>query len=154
MAELDGSQIVYDLYCGTGTIANYVAGKSKKVIGVEQLPEAIEDAKENAINNGIKNTEFYAGDLKDTLDEDFVKKVGHPDLIIVDPPRNGLHKDVVGELNRLKAKQVIYVSCNSATQARDLELLNETYKITALQAIDLFPHTVHVENVALLILRS
>ncbi len=152
-AELTGDDLVYDLYTGTGTIANFVAGKVRKVIGIEYVPEAIEDAKVNSELNGIKNTLFYAGDMKDILNEDFIKEHGRPDVIITDPPRAGMHDDVVKTILNAEPKRIVYVSCNSATQARDLNLLDEKYEVTAVQPVDMFPHTHHVENVVKLELR-
>jgi 23S rRNA (uracil1939-C5)-methyltransferase len=142
--------IVYDLYTGTGTIANFIAGRVKKVIGVEYVPEAIEDAKINAEINGINNTSFYAGDIKTVLNLDFFAKNGNPDIIITDPPRAGMHEDVINFLLKSEARKIVYVSCNPATQARDLALLSEDYKVVKTQPVDMFPHTHHVENVVLL----
>ena len=149
-AGLTGSELVYDLYTGTGTIAQFVAAKAKKVIGVEAVPEAIEDAKENARNNNITNTEFYVGDMKKVFTKEFIRQHGHPDVIITDPPRDGMHKDVVAQIIGILPQRIVYVSCNSATQARDLALLDEHYKITRTQAVDMFPQTFHVENVVCL----
>ncbi|MDW8296791.1 MAG: 23S rRNA (uracil(1939)-C(5))-methyltransferase RlmD, partial [Raineya sp.] len=146
-ANLQGNEIVYDLYTGTGTIANFVARKAKRVIGIEYIPEAIEDAKINAQINDITNTEFFAGDIKDLLNYDFVKKHGKPDVIITDPPRAGMHESVVRTILQLAPQKIVYVSCNPATQARDVALLAEKYQITAVQPVDMFPHTYHVENV-------
>jgi 23S rRNA (uracil1939-C5)-methyltransferase len=153
-AGLSGNEIVYDLYTGTGTIANFVASKAKKVIGIEYVPEAIVDAKINSANNNISNTSFYAGDMKDILTYDFIKENGKPDVIIVDPPRAGMHEDVVRTLLLAEAQKVVYVSCNSATQARDLNLLDQKYKVIKVQPVDMFPHTHHAENVVLLQLKS
>lgn len=150
-AALTGNEVVYDLYTGTGTIANFVARQAKKVIGIEYVPEAIEDAKKNAEKNGLSNTAFYAGDMKDILNEDFLEANGQADVIITDPPRAGMHKDVVQTLLRTRAQRIVYVSCNPATQARDLQLLEEAYETVKIQPVDMFPHTHHVENVALLI---
>ncbi len=152
-AGLTGEELVYDLYTGTGTIANFVARKARKVIGIEYVPEAIEDAKVNSEINGIDNTEFYAGDMKDILTEDFIAANGRPDVIITDPPRAGMHPDVVQTIIRTSAKRIVYVSCNPATQARDLALLDQYYKVKAVQPVDMFPHTPHVENVVLLEIR-
>ena len=152
-ANLSGKEVVYDLYTGTGTIANFVAKKAKKVIGIEYVPEAIEDAKLNSINNQINNTTFYAGDMKDILNENFIKENGQPDVIIVDPPRAGMHEDVAKTILHTNANKIVYVSCNSATQARDLNLLDEKYKVQKVQPVDMFPHTHHVENVVLLELK-
>lgn len=152
-AGLTGEELVYDLYTGTGTIANLVARKARKVIGIEYVPEAIEDAKVNSEINGIGNTEFYAGDMKDILTDDFIAANGRPDVIITDPPRAGMHPDVVQTIIRTGAKRIVYVSCNPATQARDLALLDQYYKVKAVQPVDMFPHTPHVENVVLLEIR-
>lgn len=152
-AELTGNELVYDLYTGTGTIANFVAKSARKVIGIEYVPEAIEDAKINSQINGIENTLFFAGDMKDVLNEAFIKEHGKPDVIITDPPRAGMHNDVIKAILSAEPKRIVYVSCNSATQARDLGLLDEKYKVTAVQPIDMFPHTHHVENVVLLQIR-
>lgn len=154
MAGLTGEELVYDLYTGTGTIANFIAGNSKRVVGLEYVAPAIEDAKINSAINGITNTEFHAGDIKDLLDESFLNDHGHPDTIITDPPRVGMHEDVCKMLLRSNAKKIVYVSCNPATQARDLKTLSEKYVITAVQPVDMFPHTMHVENVACLVLRN
>ena len=147
MAKLTGDELVYDLYTGTGTIANFVARQAKKVIGIEYVPEAIEDAKLNSNVNGINNTLFYAGDMKDILTDEFVKKHGVPDVMIIDPPRAGMHEDVVKVILNAEPKRIVYVSCNPATQARDLAMLNAKYKVTEIQPVDMFPHTQHVENV-------
>lgn len=152
-AKLSGEELVYDLYTGTGTIAQFVSKKAKKVIGVESVPEAIEDAKLNAQNNQINNVEFHVGDMKKVFTAGFVTQHGIPDVIITDPPRDGMHKDVVAQLLSIKAKKIVYVSCNSATQARDLALLDSLYKVTKTQAVDMFPQTHHVENVVLLELK-
>ena len=149
-AGLTGDELVYDLYTGTGTIAQFVAAKAKKVIGVEAVPEAITDAKENAKNNNITNTEFFAGDMKKVFTEDFIRQHGHPDIIITDPPRDGMHKDVIAQIIGILPQRIVYVSCNSATQARDLALLDDYYKVTRTQAVDMFPQTFHVENVVCL----
>lgn len=149
-AGLTGKELVYDLYTGTGTIANFVAKKAHKVIGIEYVPEAIEDAKINSQINNISNTLFYAGDMKDILVDEFINEHGHPDVIITDPPRAGMHPDVVQTIINAAPKRIVYVSCNPATQARDLQLLDGTYKVTAVQPVDMFPHTPHVENVVLL----
>lgn len=149
-AGLTGDELVYDLYTGTGTIAQFVAKNSKKVIGVEAVPEAIESAKRNAAQNGIENCSFYCGDMKEIFDDEFISKNGHPDLIITDPPRDGMHKNVVETILRISPERIVYVSCNSATQARDLALMKENYKITKVQPVDMFPQTAHVENVVLL----
>ena len=150
LAGLTGKETVYDLYTGTGTIANFVARKAQKVIGIEYVPEAIEDAKVNSALNNIHNTLFYAGDMKDVLNEEFIRRHGHPDVIITDPPRAGMHKDVVDTILKAAPDRIVYVSCNSATQARDLSLMDADYKVMAVQAVDMFPHTHHVENIVLL----
>lgn len=152
-ANLKGDELVYDLYTGTGTIAQFIAKKAKKVVGIESVPEAIIDAKFNAKNNNINNVEFFVGDIKSVFSSDFIQQNGLPDVIITDPPRDGMHKDVVEQILSVKPAKVVYVSCNSATQARDLALMNDLYKITKTQAVDMFPQTHHVENVVLLELR-
>lgn len=152
-AGLTGEEVVYDLYTGTGTIANFVARSAKKVVGIEYVPEAIEDAKVNSDINGIGNTLFFAGDMKDILTDDFIAGHGRPDVIITDPPRAGMHPDVVETILRAKPRRIVYVSCNPATQARDLQLLDRLYKVVAVQPVDMFPHTPHVENVAALELK-
>lgn len=144
------SPLVYDLYTGTGTIANFVASRAREVIGIEYVPEAIEDAKVNSQINGITNTKFFAGDMKDILTEDFIAEHGRPDIIITDPPRAGMHADVVNVILKAAPQRIVYVSCNPATQARDLALLDSDYKVTRIQPVDMFPHTQHVENVVLL----
>ena len=149
-ANLSGNELVYDLYTGTGTIANFVAHKAKKVIGIEYVPEAIEDAKVNSEINNITNTLFYAGDMKDILTDDFIAEHGHPDVIITDPPRAGMHQDVVDVILNAYPERIVYVSCNPATQARDLALMDAKYKVAKVQPVDMFPHTPHVENVVLL----
>lgn len=153
-AGLTGDELVYDLYTGTGTIANFVARKASKVIGIEYVADAIEDAKINSEVNGINNTEFYAGDMKDVLTTDFIASHGHPDVMIVDPPRAGMHQDVVDVILNASPSRIVYVSCNPATQARDIALLDAKYKVTAVQPVDMFPHTQHVENVVRLELRD
>lgn len=150
LAGLTGKETVYDLYTGTGTIANFVARKAARVIGIEYVPEAIEDAKINSAVNAIGNTAFYAGDMKDVLNDEFIAAHGHPDVIITDPPRAGMHPDVVATILKAAPDRIVYVSCNSATQARDLHLMDEQYKVMAVQAVDMFPHTHHVENIVLL----
>lgn len=150
LAGLTGKEVVYDLYTGTGTIANFIARKAQKVVGIEYVPEAIEDAKVNSALNGIDNTLFYAGDMKDVLNEEFIARHGRPDVIITDPPRAGMHKDVVDTILKAAPERIVYVSCNSATQARDLNLMDSDYKVMAVQAVDMFPHTHHVENIVLL----
>ena len=152
-AELTGEELVFDLYTGTGTIANFVAKQAKQVIGIEYVPEAIEDAKVNAKLNLLDNTLFFAGDMKDILNEDFIAQYGRPDVIITDPPRAGMHEDVVKTILFAEPRRIVYVSCNPATQARDLALLDEKYEVTKVQPVDMFPHTQHVENVVQLRLR-
>ena len=149
-AALTGSELVYDLYTGTGTIANFVARKAQKVIGIEYVPEAIEDAKVNSAINHIDNTLFYAGDMKNILTDDFIAEHGRPDVIITDPPRAGMHADVVKVILNAEPQRIVYVSCNPATQARDLQLLDAQYRVVQVQPVDMFPHTPHVENVVLL----
>ena len=146
-AELTGDELVYDLYTGTGTIANFVSRQARQVIGIEYVPEAIEDAKVNSKINNIENTLFFAGDMKDILNDDFIAVHGRPDVIITDPPRAGMHEDVVNVILNAEPKRIVYVSCNPATQARDLALLDAKYKVTKVQPVDMFPHTQHVENV-------
>lgn len=149
-AGLTGKELVYDLYTGTGTIANFVSRQARQVIGIEYVPEAIEDAKVNAALNGFENTLFYAGDMKDILTQDFINRHGRPDVVITDPPRAGMHKNVIDTILFAAPKRIVYVSCNPATQARDLELLNGEYTVRKVQPVDMFPHTHHVENVVLL----
>ena len=149
-ANLTGNELVYDLYTGTGTIAQFVAKKAKKVIGVEAVPDAIKAAKENAKHNKIDNVEFFVGDMKSVFNSEFITTHGHPDVIITDPPRDGMHKDVVQHLLTILPDKIVYVSCNSATQARDLAMMDSNYKVTKTQAVDMFPQTHHVENVVLL----
>lgn len=153
-AQLTGDEIVYDLYTGTGTIANFVARNAKKVVGVEYVEPAIEDAKINSKLNNIDNTVFYAGDMAKVLNAKFVEENGHPDVVITDPPRAGMHPDVLENLLEMEAKRIVYVSCNPASQARDLAILEQKYKITKVQPVDMFPHTHHVENVVCLELKS
>jgi 23S rRNA (uracil1939-C5)-methyltransferase len=152
-AGLTGNEIVYDLYTGTGTIAQFVSKKAKKVIGVEAVPEAIIDAKANAERNSISNCTFFVGDMKNVFNEEFITKHGHPDVIITDPPRDGMHKDVVDQILKIAPKRVVYVSCNSATQARDLAIMDEKYRVVRVRPVDMFPQTHHVENVVLLELK-
>ncbi|MDE6854674.1 MAG: 23S rRNA (uracil(1939)-C(5))-methyltransferase RlmD [Muribaculaceae bacterium] len=152
-ARLTGDELVYDLYTGTGTIANFVSRSARRVVGIEYVPEAIEDAKVNSARNGIDNTVFYAGDMKDVLTDAFIAEHGSPDVMIVDPPRAGMHGDVVETILRACPPVIVYVSCNPATQARDLELLDGSYKVEAVQPVDMFPHTQHVENVVRLVRR-
>ena len=149
-AGLTGNELVYDMYTGTGTIANFVARKSRQVIGIEYVPEAIEDAKVNSEINGIDNTLFFAGDMKDMLTQEFINQYGRPDVIITDPPRAGMHTDVIDTILFAEPVRIVYVSCNPATQARDLQLLDAKYRVKAVQPVDMFPHTHHVENVVLL----
>ncbi len=153
-AGFKGDELVYDMYTGAGTIANFIAGQVKQVIGVEYVPSSIEDAKINSAINDITNTKFYAGDMKDVLNADFVAEHGKPDVIITDPPRAGMHPDVVNRLMEIEADRIVYVSCNPATQARDLLVLKEKYEIVKIQPVDMFPHTQHVENVVLLKLKD
>jgi len=149
-AGLTGTELVYDLYTGTGTIAQFVAKGASKVIGIEYVPEAIEDAKENSSANGIANVHFFAGDMKDILVQSFFELNGYPDVIILDPPRAGIHEDVIEAILHSNTKRIVYVSCNPATQARDIALLGENYAVIKVQPVDMFPHTHHVENVVLL----
>ncbi len=150
LAGLNGNELVYDLYTGTGTIAQFVAKKAKKVIGVESVPEAIADAKINAQFNNIDNVDFFVGDMKDVFNTEFINTHGKPDVIITDPPRDGMHKNVVAKILEIAPEKIVYVSCNSATQARDISLMKDVYKVTKTQAVDMFPQTHHVENVVLL----
>ncbi|MCQ2197340.1 MAG: 23S rRNA (uracil(1939)-C(5))-methyltransferase RlmD [Bacteroidaceae bacterium] len=149
--QTDKLPLVYDLYTGTGTIANFVAKKARQVIGIEYVPEAIEDAKVNSQINGIDNTLFYAGDMKDILNREFIEKHGRPDVIITDPPRAGMHQDVIDTILFAAPQRIVYVSCNPATQARDIQLLDTAYKVVKIQPVDMFPHTQHVENVVLMV---
>ena len=153
-ADLKGDELVYDLYTGAGTIANFVARSAKEVVGVEYVPSAIEDAKINSETNGIQNTKFYAGDMKDVLTSDFIAEHGKPDVVITDPPRAGMHPDVVNRILEMESEKIVYVSCNAATQARDLESLTTKYEIVRIKPVDMFPHTQHVENVVLLKLKK
>ena len=153
-ADISANDIVYDLYTGTGTIAQFISKKAKQVIGVESVPEAIADAKENAANNGVDNCTFYTGDMKEVFKEKFIKENGYPNIIITDPPRDGMHKKVIGQILDVAPRKIVYVSCNPATQARDLALMNEHYAVTKVQPVDMFPQTYHVENVVLLERRS
>ena len=152
-AGLTGNELVYDLYTGTGTIANFVSRQARQVIGIEYVPEAIEDAKVNSAINGIDNTLFFAGDMKDILNQGFINRYGRPDVIITDPPRAGMHGDVIDTILLAEPKRIVYVSCNPATQARDLSLLDVKYRVARVQPVDMFPHTHHVENVVLLELK-
>jgi len=149
-AGLTGNELVYDLYTGTGTIAQFVSKQAKKVIGVEAVPDAIRDAEANAVRNNITNCEFFVGDMKNVFNDEFIAQHGQPDIIITDPPRDGMHKDVVAQILKIAPEKIVYVSCNSATQARDLALMDETYKVTRVRPVDMFPQTHHVENVVLL----
>jgi 23S rRNA (uracil1939-C5)-methyltransferase len=149
-ANLQGDEVLYDLYTGTGTIANFMAGRASRVVGIESVPESIEDAKINSTLNGIQNTSFFAGDMKDIFTDAFIRENGKPDVIITDPPRAGMHAHVVEQILKIAPERIVYVSCNPATQARDVELLAISYKVTRIQPVDMFPHTHHVENVALL----
>ena len=149
-AGLTGTELVYDLYTGTGTIAQFVAKKAKKVVGIESVPDAITAAKENAERNELKNVDFFVGDMKQVFNAEFIRANGVPDIIITDPPRDGMHKDVVQQILNITPEKIVYVSCNSATQARDLELMKELYKVVKVQPVDMFPQTHHVENVVLL----
>ena len=149
-AGLTGNELVYDLYTGTGTIANFVSRQARQVIGIEYVPEAIEDAKVNSAINGIDNTLFFAGDMKDILNQEFINEYGRPEVIITDPPRAGMHNDVIDTILFAEPERIVYVSCNPATQARDLSLLDVKYRVTRVQPVDMFPHTHHVENVVLL----
>ncbi|WPP53649.1 23S rRNA (uracil(1939)-C(5))-methyltransferase RlmD [Catalinimonas niigatensis] len=153
-ANLQGDEVVYDLYTGTGTIANFIARQARQVVGIEYVEDAIEDAKVNAKINDITNSLFYAGDIKEVLNEQFLATHERPDVVITDPPRNGMHPDVVQKLLELQASRIVYVSCNPATQARDVAMLGQKYDVIKLQPVDMFPHTHHVENVALLSLRD
>jgi 23S rRNA (uracil1939-C5)-methyltransferase len=152
-ADLKGNEVVYDLYTGTGTIANFIAHKASKVIGIDNTPDAINDAKENSIVNNISNTYFYSGDLKAVMNDEFINIHGKPDVIITDPPRAGMHEDVVMKLLEIEAAKIVYISCNPATQARDLNILDKKYEVMKVQPVDMFPHTHHVENVVLLKLK-
>jgi len=149
-ADLKGNEVLFDLYTGTGTIANFMADRAKSVIGIESVPESIEDARVNAEINGIVNTKFFAGDMRDIFSDSFIAENGRPDVIITDPPRAGMHNKVVDQILKVAPSRIVYVSCNPATQARDVELLGSSYAVTRIQPVDMFPHTHHVENVALL----
>ena len=152
-AALTGNELVYDLYTGTGTIASFVSVNAKHVIGIDYITDAIRDANENAKNNSIENVSFFAGDIKDTLNDHFISEHGSPDVIITDPPRSGMHEDVVKKILDISPERLVYVSCNPATQARDIDMMREKYHVEKLQPVDMFPHTTHVENVALLVRR-
>jgi len=149
-AALSGNELVYDLYTGTGTIALFLAASCRQVVGIEYVPEAIEDARKNAEINHIQRADFLAGDMKEVLTAELVSHYGKPDVLITDPPRSGMHADVVNMIHQIAPRKIVYVSCNPATQARDLALLKESYRITQVQPVDMFPHTQHVENVVLL----
>jgi len=152
--ELSGKETVYDLYCGTGSIGIFVSPGARKIIGVEMIAAAIEDAKQNAALNELSSTEFFAGDVIDICNDEFFAAHGKPDVIITDPPRAGMHEKLVRKILEMEAPTVVYVSCNPATQARDLNLLDEKYKVTRVQPVDMFPHTHHIENVVQLKLRK
>ena len=154
MAEIKQDELVFDLYTGTGTIALFMAEQAREVVGIELIPEAIEDAKLNAKNNGVDNATFYAGDMKNIFNADFIAKHGKPDVLVTDPPRDGMHGDVVSLLLELEIPRIVYVSCNSATQARDLGLLAEKYEVKQSRAVDMFPQTHHIENVVQLVLKA
>ena len=153
-AQLTGEELVYDLYTGVGTIALFVSGMAKKVVGIEYVEQAIEDAKKNAALNNVSHTHFFAGDMKDLLTSSFIETHGHPDVVITDPPRAGMHEDVINQLLQVRPKRIVYVSCNPATQARDIALMSEVYNVSKVQPVDMFPHTHHVENIALLELKN
>ena len=153
-AGLTGTETLYDLYTGTGTIANFCASRCARVVGIEYVPEAIADAKVNSAINGIENTRFYAGDMKEVLTESFVEAEGRPDVVILDPPRAGVDEPVIDVILRAAPRRIVYVSCNPATQARDLALLDACYEVRRVQPVDMFPHTHHVENVVLLVRRA
>lgn len=153
LAKISNSDIVYDLYTGTGTIAQFISSNAKKVIGIDSVPEAIKAATESAKNNNIHNCSFFAGDMKNIFSDDFILQNGSPDIIITDPPRDGMHKKVIEQLLKIKSKRIVYISCNPATQARDIALLKDLYLISEMQTVDMFPHTHHVENILVLDLR-
>lgn len=153
-ADLQGDEVVYDLYTGTGTIALFVSGRAKKVVGIEYVEQAVENAKVNAVINGIENTSFFAGDMAKILTKEFIATHGKPDVIITDPPRAGMHDSVIAQILDCKPRKIVYVSCNPATQARDISLLSSSYEVGRIQPVDMFPHTQHVENVVELILRQ
>ena len=153
-AQLSGNEVVYDLYCGTGSIGIFVSDKAKKVIGVELIAEAIDDANENVALNKIRNAHFFAGDVAEVCNDSFFDIHGKPDVVITDPPRAGMHEKLVGQILKMAAPVVVYVSCNPATQARDLQLLSEAYEVTAIRPVDMFPHTHHIENVVQLKLKG
>lgn len=154
MADLKGDEVVYDLYTGTGTIANFIASSAKKVIGIEYVEDAIVDAKINSERNNIDNTLFFAGDMKEVLNHAFIEKHGKPNVVITDPPRAGMHEDVCQKLLFMRSEKIVYVSCNPATQARDIAILDEAYEVSKIQPVDMFPHTEHVENIVLLTLKK
>jgi 23S rRNA (uracil1939-C5)-methyltransferase len=154
LAELQADDILYDLYTGTGTIALFLADKCQRVIGIEYVEEAIADAKNNARLNGFDNTRFYAGDMAQVLTEEFIAANGRPDVVVTDPPRAGMHEKVVAQLLATAPRKIVYVSCNPATQARDLQLLSARYEVRRIQPVDMFPHTQHVENIAELVLKT
>jgi 23S rRNA (uracil1939-C5)-methyltransferase len=154
MASLSGEEVVYDLYTGTGTIANFIASSAKKVIGIEYVADAIKDAVINSEINGIDNTLFFAGDMKDVLTTEFIATHGEPQVVITDPPRAGMHEDVCKKLLFMRSEKIVYISCNPATQARDIAILDEAYEVTKIQPVDMFPHTEHVENIVLLTLKK
>ena len=153
LAKISNSDIVYDLYTGTGTIAQFISSNAKKVIGIDSVPEAIKAATESAKNNNIHNCSFFAGDMKNIFSDDFILQNGSPDIIITDPPRDGMHKKVIEQLLKIKSKRIVYISCNPATQARDIALLKDLYLVSEMQTVDMFPHTHHVENILVLDLR-
>ena len=153
LAKISKSDIVYDLYTGTGTIAQFISSNAKKVIGIDSVPEAIKAATESAKNNNIHNCSFFAGDMKNIFSDDFILQNGSPDIIITDPPRDGMHKKVIEQLLKIKSKRIVYISCNPATQARDIALLKDLYLVSQMQTVDMFPHTHHVENILVLDLR-
>jgi 23S rRNA (uracil1939-C5)-methyltransferase len=154
LAELQPDDTLYDLYTGTGTIALFLADKCRNVVGIEYVEEAIADAKANALRNGFDNTSFHAGDMAQVLTEDFIAQHGRPDVVVTDPPRAGMHEKVVAQLLATAPRKIVYVSCNPATQARDLQLLSSRYEVRRIQPVDMFPHTQHVENIAELVLKS
>lgn len=150
LAALNGTELVYDLYTGVGSIASFLAKKAAKVVGIEYVAQAIDDAKRNAAINQLNNVSFFSGDMKDVLNDAFIAEQGKPDVIVTDPPRAGMHEDVVKKILEIAPQRIVYVSCNPATQARDIALMQEKYRVTYVQPVDMFPHTHHVENIALL----
>ena len=154
IAEMKKDELVFELYTGTGSIALFMAEQAREVVGIELIPEAIEDAKLNAQNNGVTNATFYAGDMKEVFNAEFIAKHGKPDVLVTDPPRDGMHGDVIALLLELEIPRIVYVSCNSATQARDLGLLTEKYEVKQSRAVDMFPQTHHIENVVQLVLKA